>query len=561
MSFHDKGIGYYIPPNLRDFGKGAYDLFKEIRPFNPENLPTYDFDKTFKRNLLDMAVDTGILGLDFATLGTASIPRGIALKVADEAVEAATKKPVITASNRLRSDGKFAGSVGKEIDITNSKIAEVLENIRTGKIEKGDAAFQIDEIVGGKSGLVTSQKTRTKTGFTEKFDNIYKNYLDSTKNTKDIFNTEIYRTGRMGRQEPVSASTKSNILEAIKIADADTSSVSYAVKFRNALSNFYKPVKNQFSAADEIEYPYHQPYQIQIGKDILKFLGRDPEDLTMVRKGKFSTTSSAEAWDNIKVGEIVTDTKAKTTKLRNVILFDDTGKNFDKIKAEIKNNKVISDKLSQIKNLFKDPETALAVDLDHIQAPRFGGTNAESNLRFIPRGDHVAIKSLTPEKTNAFNIVKAKTGFEDEIYKKSTKIVDLIKQGKIEEATKLSSEIKTTVDGFKNTYKNTDFVVGQPYVAKKTGEKTAEYITYADSLKLSTDQKNLVQKLLPTYSNLPNANQTIEQSVEAVYNNYAQIYSLIGKIPNKLVSEMSGGLREGGIVSMKYMTRPLDGQR
>ena len=99
MSFHDKGIGYYIPPNLRDFGKGAYDLFKEIRPFNPENLPTYDFNKTFKRNLLDIAVDAGILGLDFATLGTASVPRGIALKVADEVAETAAKKSTSKLNN------------------------------------------------------------------------------------------------------------------------------------------------------------------------------------------------------------------------------------------------------------------------------------------------------------------------------------------------------------------------------------------------------------------------------------------------------------------------------
>ena len=54
MSFHDKGIGYYIPPELKDFGKGAYDLFKEIRPFNPENIPTYDFNKPFKQNILDI---------------------------------------------------------------------------------------------------------------------------------------------------------------------------------------------------------------------------------------------------------------------------------------------------------------------------------------------------------------------------------------------------------------------------------------------------------------------------------------------------------------------------
>ena len=92
MSFHDKGIGYYIPPELKDFGKGAYDLFKAVRPFNPENIPTYDFNKPFKQNILDIITDAGILGLDFATLGTASVPRGIALKVADEVAETAAKK-------------------------------------------------------------------------------------------------------------------------------------------------------------------------------------------------------------------------------------------------------------------------------------------------------------------------------------------------------------------------------------------------------------------------------------------------------------------------------------
>jgi len=104
MSFHDKGIGYYIPPNLRDFGKGAYDLFKEIRPFNPENLPTYDFNKTFKRNLLDIAVDAGILGLDFATLGTASAPSKIALKVADEIAETAAKKTSVSSIKQSTKD-------------------------------------------------------------------------------------------------------------------------------------------------------------------------------------------------------------------------------------------------------------------------------------------------------------------------------------------------------------------------------------------------------------------------------------------------------------------------
>jgi len=104
MSFHDKGIGYYIPPELRDFGKGAYDLFKEIRPFNPENIPTYDFNKPFKQNILDIITDAGILGLDFATFGTASAPSKIALKVADEVAETAAKKASVSSIKQSAKD-------------------------------------------------------------------------------------------------------------------------------------------------------------------------------------------------------------------------------------------------------------------------------------------------------------------------------------------------------------------------------------------------------------------------------------------------------------------------
>ena len=141
MAFHDKGIGYYIPPNLRDFGKGAYDLFKEIRPFNPENLPTYDFNKTFKRNLLDMAVDAGILGLDFATLGTASVPRGIALKVADEVAETAAKKSTSKLNNIEK--GKLLDDELEKIANNPELLAEVekLNNIEFSKFLKSRIGF------------------------------------------------------------------------------------------------------------------------------------------------------------------------------------------------------------------------------------------------------------------------------------------------------------------------------------------------------------------------------------------------------------------------------------
>ena len=147
MSDFLKGLGYYIPPEIREFGKGAYDLFKEVRPFNPENLPTYDFNKTFKRNLLDMAVDAGILGLDFATLGTASIPRGIALKVGDEVIDAAT-----TASKKTSKKK----SIRKKDQISQSfeNIAERLKTIDFDKLDlSSDEIFKIINEERVKQGL------------------------------------------------------------------------------------------------------------------------------------------------------------------------------------------------------------------------------------------------------------------------------------------------------------------------------------------------------------------------------------------------------------------------
>lgn len=133
MSFHDKGIGYYIPPELKDFGKGAYDLFKEIRPFNPENLPTYDFNKPFKQNILDIITDAGILGLDFATLGTASAPSKIALKVADEVAETAAKKTSVSSIKQSAKDIQALKN--------NYSKSAVLDRIETRK------AFNENEVI------------------------------------------------------------------------------------------------------------------------------------------------------------------------------------------------------------------------------------------------------------------------------------------------------------------------------------------------------------------------------------------------------------------------------
>ena len=86
--------------------------------------------------------------------------------------------------------------------------------------------------------------------------------------------------------------------------------------------------------------------------------------------------------------------------------------------------------LQQIKKLHTNASTVTPYELDHIQPPRFGGTNAESNLQLLMRGEHLNLKNLPQFKSDAFTMVKSKTNFENEFFSKSVKIIDLIKKSK-----------------------------------------------------------------------------------------------------------------------------------
>ena len=285
-------------------------------------------------------------------------------------------------------------------------------------------------------------------------------------------------------------------------------------------------------------------------------------------------------FNKIPVGEKISGKAIPT--LRSSTIFDDTGKTFTQTRTSFLNNDIAKTLINKTKNLFQDKSTQI-FDVDHIQAPRFGGTNAESNLRLITKADHVSLKALPAYKTLASDVVKAKSGFEDEYYKLSTRLIDNVKNNNFEAADKIAESLRVMVNNFKNTYKNVDFVVGAPHVAIKTGDNTAKYIKYGDDVKLSTKQKKYIEdnNLLPTQSNLPNAGKPIEKQAEDIYQGYLQIYNLIGEIPSGSIGKVAGdiksmdvplprdvvvrkefsGLRDGGIVDIFKMTRPVDAQR
>jgi len=300
----------------------------------------------------------------------------------------------------------------------------------------------------------------------------------------------------------------------------------------------------------------------------------DADMLKLISAAKDGSPKSF--FNALNVGDKITPKASGYLKF--TAIFDDTGKSFTQNKASFLNNNIANTLINKTKNLFQDKSTKI-FDVDHIQAPRFGGTNAESNLRLITNADHNTLRALPSYKTLATDVVKAKSGFENDYYKLSTKLIDNIKNNNFEAADKIAESLRVMVDNFKNTYKNVDFVVGTPHVAIKTGNNTAKYIKYSDDVKLSTKQKKYIEdnNLLPTQSNLPNAGKPIEKQAEDIYQGYLQIYNLIGEIPSGSIGKVAGdiksmdvplprdvvvrkefsGLRDGGIVDIFKMTRPL----
>ena len=300
-------------------------------------------------------------------------------------------------------------------------------------------------------------------------------------------------------------------------------------------------------------------------------------DLIKVRDGLHK--GPAFYFDRVNIGEIVPPNA--TGVLRQSVVFDKTGKTFNQTKRAFLKNDAAVNFLNQTKNLFQDKALKL-VDIDHVQAPRFGGTNATDNLRLITKADHLTLKALPTSKSLATDVVKAKSGFEDQYFNLSKRLIDNVKNNNFEAADKIAESLKVLADNFKKTYKNTDFIVTEAHVPIKTGKKTAEYVKYSDYVKLSNKQKKYIKdnNLLPERSNLPNQGKSVEKQAEEIFQGYAQIYNIIGEIPSEPIGKVAGeitsmdvprpidirtqfdlsGLKDGGIVDIFKMTRPLDGQ-
>jgi hypothetical protein len=511
-------------------------------------------------NLTDAAEFTGKVLAPFpagplvagAKIAATPVLKGIG-QLSDDIIKSFTK-----------GDSGFRASAGVKptiINIQDKNVAKILEDFRTGNISRIEAGTKLNDLIP-KAGILTIDKSKAAgVQVDSKFNNVFDEYLKSNK-FEDIYSTDIYRsTGGKNKEFAISPQRINAILKAKKIADEDVTDASYYVKFNNALEEFFPRAKTEqtYNAADNVFFTKASSTVLDEARSVFKYLN---EDISKLTKPKSIKVSGLDSWNNLKVNS-KEPIKGNTMRyLKSNIVFDESGKTFQNVKKDLLvNNKFVADNIKKTKDLFLDKSKAAVFGLDHIQPPRFGGTNLESNLRIIPQGEHLTLSKLPSSKTTATKSVKAKTGFEDDFFKEGVKIVDLIQKGNYDEAMKIANKLDVMVNDFKSVYKNTDFVVGEPHFAVKSGDKTASFVKYSDQLNLTGEQKKIVNQIFnkTEYSHKPNAGKSIEKQSEDLLNAYEEIALLSGGKIKKEISKQiySYGKKDGGIVGISHLTRPL----
>ena len=438
-------------------------------------------------------------------------------------------------------------------------VKEILENMRTGKISQSDGINQLNAMFPGQA---MGSNIKAGRGFIRLRD-LYNS--TRTKKKNDIFDMEI--EGRDGNI--IGNVRKKQIFDAINAAEKSKSKEPFAIKFAN---EYHKLTRGEDQPIKKISTTEKDSI-----KAVLKAMNKEKriEELDLANIAETSEDGtyyvqkeqkifSAEAWNKVKVGEIIPSGEA-TKKLKNTILSEGSEKSFSKVKTEIFGNNIISSKIKRLDELFEDLGKEHVYSLDHIQPKLFGGTDNTDNLRFIVEGPHNSGKKLDPDATFIGDTTVAnKSAFEADIYSKAKEITELVKKGDLEKAREISEEINKLQNNFKNTYDNIDFVIGEAYVPIKTGDTTAKYIKYSEYLKLTPAQQKQVSELIPRYENLPNKNVSIEKSLDKVidvYRDAAQDFPG-GKIERDFISQIAPeGKREGGMMSIFDMIQPVNAQR
>jgi len=475
--------------------------------------------------------------------------------------------------------GIFNTLVGKKLKLPLAALANIPEGVRyiknlmmpadkmvtdTGAIlNMADDTKRFSIQMGGPEKKLIKGVNDTSEDIINKADQKIVDEIDIVSGFKDANKTPSYAT----------PDKKKLTLKLLEIAKKDKSNEAFGVKFQNAYKNY---VLGEDAAIPKDYFRGGFQSYKKTAKNILDYKGESSDVLnisnpTTVRVSSDGTRVTQlvgntagdpqTLWNNVKIGKPITGDAKK--RLRSEIIVGDDTKNFRAVKYEItQKDKVVSSKLSTLKNLFEEStDNTHIYSIDHIQAPRFGGANAnKENLTFIMEGPHNNLKNLPASKTLADDVVKPKSRFEDEVYKKATGLVDAVANKNTKRAKELSKEIFDLQNNFKSTFKNVDFVIGEAFTPIKTGKKTANYVKYSDQVGLNDEQKKLVENLLPTYSNRPNQGLSVEKSIDKLIDAYSQMAILTpgGRLSKGAAGQMYGyGKKDGGMMNINDITGPL----
>ena len=491
---------------------------------------------------------------------------------------------------------------------------DVLNAIATGKISNVYGANVLKEKFG-----ILGLADKSGKGFEPKFKKMLNAYVNQNPKVQQQYEDLIYHGGlisaggsKIGSQRVTKAAYLNRAIDLAMDPNylKEYGDLPFRFKYMNALKDIVDPKASIYSIAGGtfsnalkqgekianargLKVNFFPPRSVEnpaigvtgSGYQMEKFAtvnnGRTllPASLFAAREGakaKKRSMSSQQFLNNFNIGDrLDTGSFEYVTPLRMSIPGQE-GKTFYQIKYDIMNrtpgNK---QRLDQINRLFEGNKPVIT--LDHVQPQRFGGTNDTFNLRYIFESGHFGGIRQTAKESDELTMfvgskgqtavrptVTDKTNLEKDVYERTMKIVDLVKNNKVDEAQKLSDEVYFLVENFKKVNPGVDFKLGIPYVPVKTGKKSITYIPYYQHLKLNKNQIDELflprgegsNALLQQYENLPNSGDTMQKSFDKAYEKLAP-FIIQGE---KLTEEARKGLFEmkakGGAVGLQDGGQP-----
>ena len=354
-----EGLEYFIPPELREFGKGAYELAKTIRPFQGSDLPIYDSNKSFGKNMLDMTTGIGSLALDFGTLGLGSAPQKIALKVAEEAGKSGAKTGVRSVDNIINQ--KIVPEVNEKID---------LNDIYINPLKRKDRVKLRNEAVNNKDLNNLANQIKKESNLSARGKNRY------SEDTISKF-IEIYNSGNPFKIEQLRSMTADQFKSILrKVGPKGTNKISQKTIDLN---------KNLLDSKIE------SITDVRVGKleeQLRKYKGSNPKEtginLKVNKFGEFDINDIFKLDDDLKV--LINNKSAKQRILKRLEkegILDELGLTDININLSKFKPKTIND--PQIDKYLKD-----------------------LNLNFLPKKFDFTSKILNPKQKEIYNNLQNK---------------------------------------------------------------------------------------------------------------------------------------------------------